>query len=133
MVSARIGDLVTEIPTSPQPDYSDLFSSEILKHKETFESGGRHYVWGTGAKGIAFANILDAAQQYIPVLIDINPRKQGHYISLTGHACVAPQAIDWQGLSAQDCLWIMNARYKDEILKSLPDNMSCRIITLGED
>lgn len=133
MVSARIGDLATEVLPSAQPDYSDLFSSEIIKHKKTVESGGKHYVWGTGAKGIAFANILDPEQEFIPVLVDINPRKQEHYISLTGHACVAPGTIDWKSLSAEDCLWIMNARYKDEILASLPEALPCRVIILGED
>jgi len=132
MVNALIGDLVDSIPAGPQPDYSDLFTAEIVKHKAIVEGGGRHYVWGAGAKGIAFANILDPDKTHIPVLIDINPRKQGHYISLTGHPCVAPESVDWRGLSGDDCLWIMNQRYKDEILAALPQDLPCRIVTLGE-
>ena len=133
MVSAQIGDLVDKIPASPQPDYRDMFSAEITKHRAAVEAGGKHYVWGAGAKGIAFANILDPEKKYIPALVDINPRKQGHYISLTGHPCVAPEDIDWQNLTSTDCLWIMNQRYKNEILAALPQSLVCRIITLGED
>lgn len=133
MVSARIGDLVDRIPAGTQPDYRDLFSDEIIKHRNLIEAGGKHYVWGAGAKGIAFANILDPDRKYIPVLVDINSRKQGDYISLTGHPCVAPGEVDWDSLSANDCLWIMNARYKDEIIAALPKGLACRVVTLGED
>jgi len=133
MVHAQIGDLVDSIPPSAQPDYRDMFSAEISKHKAAVEAGGKHYVWGAGAKGIAFANILDPERKHIPVLVDINPRKQGHYISLTGHPCVAPESVDWPSLAANDCIWIMNHRYKDEIIAALPENLPCRLVTLGED
>lgn len=133
MVSALIGDLVDTVPRGATTDYRDLFSSEIPKYRRMVEAGGRHYVWGAGAKGIAFANILDAKREYIPFLIDINPRKQGHYISLTGHSCVGPESVDWKSLTSDDCLWIMNARYKSEIMASLPEGLACRVVTLGED
>lgn len=133
VVSALMEDLVEVVPKGAVTDYRDLFSSEIPKYRQIIESGGRHYVWGAGAKGIAFANILDTERKYIPFLIDINPRKQGHYISLTGHACVGPENVDWRSLTSDDSLWIMNSRYKDEIMAALPDGLACRVITLGED
>ncbi len=132
LVGAKIGDLVDKIEAGGAPDYSDLFTGEIGKYAQIVNAADRNFIWGAGAKGIAFANILDEARSKVPALVDINPRKQNCFISLTGHACVAPEEIDWSALQDNDCLWIMNSRYKNEILATLPA-LPCRVIVLGDD
>ena len=76
-------------------------------------------------------NLLDPDATHIESIIDINIHKQGHFIPLTGHACVAPKAIDWKSLTDKDCLWIMNDNYKNEILSTLPP-LKCQVRILGE-
>jgi hypothetical protein len=76
--------------------------------------------------------LLDPDCKVIESVIDINARKQGHFISLSGHPCIAPDAVEWRTLTENDHLWIMNGNYKQEILSSLP-LLKCRISVLGED
>lgn len=130
LVEACIGDLQEPLVPASFPSYEDSFQEEMANATGIMQACENHYVWGAGAKGIAFANALDSDKQKIRALIDINPNKQNLYISLTGHACVAPADIDWHAVTARDCLWIMNGRYKEEILSSLPV-LPCRIMVLG--
>jgi 2-polyprenyl-3-methyl-5-hydroxy-6-metoxy-1,4-benzoquinol methylase len=132
LVNARLSDLAAAPAIKQYPKRPDLFQGEISKFSRLLSGFRRNYLWGAGAKGIAFANILDPEKERVTSLVDINPKKQDRFISLTGHACHAPAAIDWAALDEKDCLWIMNARYKDEILKSLPP-LKCRVIALGEE
>ena len=132
LVEAQLSDLRDALKPRPCPKYADLFTAEIARFDALLSRGGVNYIWGAGAKGIAFANILDPEATRIAALIDINPKKQGHFISLTGHACLSPEKVDWAKLSEKDCLFIMNDRYADEILAGLPQ-IKCRIIVLGQE
>ena len=42
-------------------------------------------IWGDGAKGVTFANHVDSESSLINCIIDMNPKKQGKYITGTGH------------------------------------------------
>ncbi|GMV18590.1 MAG: hypothetical protein AMXMBFR56_68140 [Polyangiaceae bacterium] len=48
------------------------------------------FVWGAGAKGVTFANILWRENVKIEALIDINPVKQGKHIAVSGLPVVSP-------------------------------------------
>lgn len=50
---------------------------------------GKVAVWGAGAKGVTFANLLDPQRAIVDCLIDLNPRKQGKYVPGTGHPIVS--------------------------------------------
>ncbi len=131
LVSARLGDLADRPSGVVQNKYPALFAGEVESYGRVLHQQGRHVVWGAGAKGVAFANILDPQRRYIEAIVDIHPRKQGTFCPLTGHPVVAPGAVEWGSLRAEDSLWIMNALYKNEILASLPP-LSCQVRILGE-
>lgn len=131
-VEARIGDLVSVLPPSAPPSFEGLFKRKIVRLAADVAACPRNIIWGAGAKGIAFANLLDPERRHIEAIVDINPRKQGLFIPLSAHPCVGPDSIDWSGLTSGDRLWIMNARYKKEILESLPP-LRCTVVALGEE
>ena len=68
-------------------------------------------VWGAGAKGTIFVNTLREHHQ-IQYVVDINPHKQGSYISGTGQKIVAPEALRE---FRPDFLILMNPIYRDEV------------------
>lgn len=71
------------------------------------------FVWGAGAKGITFANIL--ARRSIPVsaIIDINPAKQGRFSGLSAVPIVSPKDA-LPRIDGAD-VFVMNPVYLDEI------------------
>jgi threonine dehydrogenase-like Zn-dependent dehydrogenase len=73
-------------------------------------------VWGAGAKGVTFLNLLDADGSVIDVAIDINPKKQEKFIAGTGHAIVGPRAVMGRGIVS---VIVMNPNYAGEIRQLL--------------
>ncbi len=71
-------------------------------------------IWGAGAKGVTFANLIDPENKYIDCLIDINPKKIGKYTPGTGHPIKSPNVI--QGEKYKN-IFIMNSNYAPEIIK----------------
>ena len=131
LVSGRIGDLVEKIAPRQHPVYSNTVGNLIPHYRRILLKAKRNLVWGAGAKGVSFVNLVDPEATHIEAVIDINVRKQGNFIPLTGHPCVAPASIDWQSLTDKDHLWIMNGNYSYEILHSLP-LLECQVSILGE-
>jgi SAM-dependent methyltransferase len=74
-------------------------------------SGQHAAVWGAGSKGTTFINALREHHQ-IQYVVDINPYKQGSYISGTGQEIVAPEALR---KLRPDFLILMNPIYRDEV------------------
>ena len=68
-------------------------------------------VWGSGSKGVTFLNIL-ATQEQIQYVVDINPRKQGMYVTGTGQEVKSPGFLK---AYRPDVIIIMNRVYKQEI------------------
>lgn len=68
-------------------------------------------LWGAGAKGTTFLNAVDAVG-LVDAVVDINPRKHGHFVPGTGQPIVAPEA-----LAARDprTVVVMNPVYRTEI------------------
>lgn len=46
-------------------------------------------LWGAGSKGVSFLATVPGAGE-IAAIVDINPRKRGRYVPMTGHRVVAP-------------------------------------------
>jgi len=71
------------------------------------------FVWGAGAKGITFANVIARAGHRVSAIVDINPAKQGRFIGLSGIPIVSPS----KALPRLDGtnLFVMNPVYLDEI------------------
>ncbi|MBI2952184.1 methyltransferase, partial [bacterium] len=56
------------------------------------QAGQRAVLWGAGAKGVSFMNMLKG-QRSIEYVVDVNPRKQGRYVAGTGQQIVPPEFL----------------------------------------
>jgi SAM-dependent methyltransferase len=72
---------------------------------------GKVALWGAGAKGATFANLIDPEGNLIDCVVDLNPNKQGKYIAGSGHAIVDPQQLRSRGVSHAI---LMNPNYREE-------------------
>ncbi|MDR3415434.1 MAG: methyltransferase domain-containing protein [Nevskia sp.] len=88
----------------------DYLSELVARRKDP---GNGFFIWGAGAKGITFANILARKGLDVAALIDINPAKQGKYAGLSAASIVAPESVLDQ-LGGRD-VFVMNPVYLDEI------------------
>jgi SAM-dependent methyltransferase len=78
-------------------------------------------LWGAGAKGVTFANLIDAERQALDCIVDLNPEKQGHYVPGTGHPIVSYRELGARGVTAAI---LMNPNYHQENLALLRDAQS---------
>lgn len=86
--------------------------SRLLKLK----AQGKVALWGAGAKGATFANLVDPNCNLIDCVVDLNPNKQGHFIPGTGHPIVAPTDLPRLGVKSAV---LMNPNYREENLRLL--------------
>jgi len=114
--------VTTKNPTSI-PLLANKFATseyELLKKWETkiqnLANKGKVALWGAGAKGVTFANLIDQGRQWIDCIIDLNPNKQGKYIPGSGHPIVSYQAIAERGIKTAI---VMNPNYYQENLALL--------------
>jgi SAM-dependent methyltransferase len=73
---------------------------------------GEIAVWGAGAKGINFLDVIDPTRTLVSCLIDINPRKQDRFTPLSARPVLAPQIAVAGTLRT---VIVMNPNYRDEI------------------
>jgi hypothetical protein len=69
-------------------------------------------VWGAGAKGVTFANLVDRNADLIDCVIDVNPAKQALFIPVSGHLVLCPAAALARGVAT---IIVMNPNYRSEI------------------
>lgn len=79
---------------------------------------GKVALWGAGAKGATFANLVDPDCAIIDCVVDLNPNKQGRYIPGTGHPIVAPASLPEHGVRSAV---LMNPNYREENLHLLAE------------
>jgi SAM-dependent methyltransferase len=72
---------------------------------------GEVAIWGAGAKGVTFAHLVDQDRGRIACVVDLNPRKQGHFVPATGHPIVDYR--DLPRLGVRSAL-VMNPNYIEE-------------------
>jgi hypothetical protein len=93
---------------------------------QQLQTQGKVALWGAGAKGATFANLVDPECTLLDCVIDINPNKQGCYVPGTGHPIVAPGKLPERGITHAI---LMNPNYRDENLALLAEaNMSITLI-----
>jgi SAM-dependent methyltransferase len=73
---------------------------------------GRVAIWGAGAKGATFANLLDPKRQFVDCVVDMNLNKQGKFIPGTGHPIVSDRSVGDLGIGS---IILMNPNYKNEV------------------
>ncbi|GAC1549584.1 MAG: class I SAM-dependent methyltransferase [Herpetosiphon sp.] len=97
---------------------------------QSFAKAGGIALWGAGAKGVTFANLVDPDCQWIDCVIDINPAKQRHYIPGTGHAIIAPADLPRRDVRT---IVLMNPNYHEEVAATLAaDHREVDLIDLTE-
>ena len=71
-------------------------------------------VWGGASKGVIFSLLKQRMGQEVSVVVDINPAKQGKYLSSTGIQVKAPNdVIPYTQKTAT--IFVMNSNYLQEI------------------
>lgn len=79
---------------------------------------GKVALWGAGAKGATFANLIDPDCRLIDCLVDLNPNKQGCYVPGTGHPIVSPMDLSQRSIKTAV---LMNPNYREENLRLLAE------------
>ncbi|AUM88683.1 methyltransferase [Clostridium botulinum] len=104
---------------------------DMLKEKlRELTDNGKVSVWGAGAKGATFVNLIDNNNGLIDSVIDINKNKQGYFISGTAHEIINYKDIPYRGIKN---IIVMNKNYYNEINEVLnKENIKVNLIS-GED
>jgi SAM-dependent methyltransferase len=101
----------------------DSFAADVHAQRQrwggtlTATNGDGVALWGGGAKGTTFLNLVDGAE-HVGAVVDLNPRKQGTFVPGTGHPIVAPEALVGR---APGRVIVMNPLYRDEIAARLAE------------
>lgn len=107
-------------PQRKSENLVDLQTQQLaqkLAHWEKFiEKHPGIVVWGAGAKGSTFLNLVDPQKKYVPYVVDINPAKQNRFIAGTGHPI---KAADFLLKNPPKNILVMNENYLPEIKKTV--------------
>ncbi len=99
--------------------FAELFEARKAEWQQRIQAlrsaGKKLAVWGAGGKTVGFMNLFQIAED-VETVVDINPRKQGHFVPGTGQAIVAPEALKER---VPDAVIVMNKNYTHEIRKQL--------------
>jgi SAM-dependent methyltransferase len=85
-------------------------------------------IWGAGAKGVMFLNLLRVVSGAgVDWVVDINPRKQGHFVPLTGQKIVGPGYLLQ---NPPDLVVVMNPEYEREVRSMIDDmGIGCEVVS----
>jgi hypothetical protein len=83
-------------------------------------------VWGAAAKGVTFATLLDPDRARIQCLIDMNPAKQGKFITMSGHPVLSVQAALEAGVRTA---LVMNPNYLEE-MRAMTAGSSMELVSI---
>lgn len=89
-------------------------SDEFARRRD---GGQRLAAWGGGARAVGLLNLV-ADSDAVEWVVDINPRKQGTFVTGTGHPIVAPDVLREV---QPDAVLVVNPVYTDEIARMLTD------------
>jgi SAM-dependent methyltransferase len=96
---------------------------------DRFRCGNREVViWGAGAKGVMFLNLLQVtAGSGVDWVVDINPRKQGHFVPVMGQRIVGPDCLLQ---NRPDLVIVMNPEYEREVRAMINDlGIGCDVVS----
>jgi len=118
-----IGDLSHLKDTIDHTDSVNIdtsgFSMQRGTHAALVKTPKSKAIWGAGAKGSTFLNIMDPERIYFEYVIDINPAKQFKFIGGTGHPIFSPDALRTLPV---DEIFVMNENYLSEIQSIVGDS-----------
>ena len=107
---------------------TSAFKKKLFEFGELLLTPGSFAIWGAGAKGSTFLNLLDPGKKAVDYVIDINPAKQNKYIAGTGHPIFEPAILLEKPV---DNILIMNENYVNEIKQQIKEyNISVNTLSL---
>lgn len=117
---AVIADLASLKDPLIDPDdrvsFPDDFVAAIPRQAETAPI----VVWGAASKGVIFSLFCERAGYRVASVIDINPAKQGKYLSATGIRVRSPEDV-LADLPEGSPIYVMNPNYLSEIRRMSND------------
>jgi 2-polyprenyl-3-methyl-5-hydroxy-6-metoxy-1,4-benzoquinol methylase len=125
-VIADLADVKEKLEVKVVAPYEVKFKDRIEEYGQLISNLKNVAIWGAGAKGSTFLNLLDKHNEKAKCVIDINPKKQHQYIGGTGHYIIKPHELAEQ---AVENVIVMNVNYIDEI-KAVTDPLNIKLITL---
>ncbi|MBK7433801.1 MAG: methyltransferase domain-containing protein [Chitinophagaceae bacterium] len=125
-VIAELSEVKAELEKREVAPYEERFSVRLQEYDAILRGAGSVAIWGAGAKGSTFLNLLDKAGTQVKCVIDINPKKQHQYVGGTGHYIIRPDELKDQAI---DTVVVMNINYIDEI-RSVTEPLNIKLITL---
>ncbi|MFC5528933.1 class I SAM-dependent methyltransferase [Cohnella yongneupensis] len=97
---------------------------------EFYSNNGKLAIWGAGAKGVTFLNLLDPNINFVNCVIDINPNKVGKYIPGSGHEIISIEELCHREIGS---ILILNPNYFEEISVLLKDlNLNIKLFSERE-
>lgn len=95
----------------------DDYLEVLLARKKNAST--KTYIWGAGAKGITFSNILAKKSIHVDAIVDINPAKQGRFSALSALPIIPPESAKPELVNAD--VFVMNPVYFEEIVSMAGD------------
>jgi len=92
-------------------DKEGLLIQHWQERLKELQSSGGLAIWGAGAKGVTFANMLDPHCEWIDCVVDLNPNKQGRFVPGTGHPIVSYYDLPKRNVTTAI---LMNPNYCEE-------------------
>ncbi len=90
-------------------------------------SGRRTVLWGGGSKAVAFLTALNLGPE-VDCVVDINERKHGSFLPVTGHRVASPEAL---AVRPPGLVLVMNGVYLPEVRARLAESgITPRVVAL---
>jgi SAM-dependent methyltransferase len=118
-------------PTALYGSFAGRFTESVAQWRQRVEEWRSEHrkivIWGAGSKGIMFLNFLgEAASAGIDCVVDINPRKHGHFVPIVGQEIVGPERLLQ---NPPDLLVVMNPEYTREVQAMIDDmGIGCEVV-----
>ncbi|GIG91773.1 class I SAM-dependent methyltransferase [Plantactinospora endophytica] len=95
--------------------FAERHAAERERWRSTIDrlvaAGDRPVLWGAGSRGVQFLHLADPDRR-LAAVVDVNPRKWGRYLPVTGHEVSDPATLAGSGTRS---VIITNPAYRDEI------------------
>ena len=118
--SANIDEIKSiEVNADLIEEFSKFESQMVEKWRKTIKKlseNGKVAVWGAGAKGVTFVNLVDPEAKLVETLVDLSQNKQGKYVPGTGHPVSSYKNLEKLGVKN---VIVMNPNYYDENVQLL--------------
>ena len=123
---ADLADVKENVEKREFVKYDLKFKDKLKTYDEILRNSASIAIWGAGAKGSTFVNLLDKDCSRVKYVVDINPKKQGQFTGGTGHPIYSPEILNTDPVSE---MIIMNTNYAGEI-EAILKPLNIKTITL---